>query len=162
MMIVGIDPGAKGAIAYVDNGVLIRVVDTPSKMVVVSGKERARVDEYGLATEISHMVGPFDEAYIENVGSHPRESGAAGFAFGLACGIVRGVLGARGIPYSLVTPQEWKRGMSCPTDKNGARARAIELFPEFAAQFKRVKDDGRAEASLIALYGYQQQMKGVV
>ena len=30
---------------------------------------------------------------------------------------------------------------------------ATELLPDFADQFRRVKDDGRAEAALIARYG---------
>ena len=34
-----------------------------------------------------------------------------------------------------------------------SRGMAMQRFPEFADKFKRVKDDGRAEATLIALYG---------
>jgi crossover junction endodeoxyribonuclease RuvC len=37
--------------------------------------------------------------------------------------------------------------------KDGSRARAMELFPEQTALFKRVKDDGRSDAALIALWG---------
>jgi hypothetical protein len=32
----------------------------------------------------------------------------------------------------------------------------MQRFPEIADQFKRVKDDGRAEAALIALYGREK------
>jgi len=34
--------------------------------------------------------------------------------------------------------------------KDGARARAAELFPAYAQMFARKKDDGRADAALIA------------
>lgn len=40
-----------------------------------------------------------------------------------------------------------------PRDKNQARARAMALFPAAAKLFARVKDDGRADASLIAFHG---------
>jgi crossover junction endodeoxyribonuclease RuvC len=39
--------------------------------------------------------------------------------------------------------------------KDASRARAMELFPDHLALFKRVKDDGRSDASLIALWGYR-------
>ena len=37
--------------------------------------------------------------------------------------------------------------------KDGSRLRAMELFPAYADRFKRVKDDGRSDAALIAYYG---------
>jgi crossover junction endodeoxyribonuclease RuvC len=37
--------------------------------------------------------------------------------------------------------------------KDGSRYRAAQLFPAHAAQFARVKDDGRSDAVLIAAYG---------
>ncbi len=37
--------------------------------------------------------------------------------------------------------------------KGSARGLAAKLLPEFAEKFKRVKDDGRAESLLIALFG---------
>jgi crossover junction endodeoxyribonuclease RuvC len=37
--------------------------------------------------------------------------------------------------------------------KDGARARAMEVFPWNVDLFKRVKDDGRADAALIAAWG---------
>lgn len=164
LIVLGVDPGSLGGLAWVCDGELIGLIDMPSKTVVVSGSERMRVDEYQLGNEL--LLPKVDHVYIENVGSHPRESGAAGFAFGLACGIVRGVLGAYGIPYTLVTPQEWRRAMGSATGKTKAesktnsRLRAMDLFPEFANSFKRVKDADKAEACLIALFGYQQTTKG--
>jgi crossover junction endodeoxyribonuclease RuvC len=37
--------------------------------------------------------------------------------------------------------------------KDGARAKAAALWPQRAEEFRRVKDDGKAEASLIAYWG---------
>ncbi|MFS9669006.1 hypothetical protein, partial [Klebsiella pneumoniae] len=52
-----------------------------------------------------------------------------------------------------VKPTVWKSSLQVPRDKNQARARATQLFPSAAAQVARVKDDGRAEAALIAFWG---------
>jgi crossover junction endodeoxyribonuclease RuvC len=38
-------------------------------------------------------------------------------------------------------------------DKNASRQRAIETWPEHVRTFARVRDDGRAEAALLALFG---------
>jgi hypothetical protein len=43
--------------------------------------------------------------------------------------------------------------------KDAARKRACQLFPQVAGLFSRVKDDGRAEAALLAYYAHH--MKGV-
>ncbi|XP_060665649.1 uncharacterized protein LOC132797913 [Drosophila nasuta] len=60
---------------------------------------------------------------------------------------------------STVTPAVWKKATGCPADKGGARARAMQLFPTAADQFKRVKDDGRAEAALIGVYAVTRNQK---
>lgn len=46
--------------------------------------------------------------------------------------------------------------MQCPAEKDGSRMRASQLLPGFASNWDRKKDDGRAEASMIALYGFNQ------
>jgi crossover junction endodeoxyribonuclease RuvC len=43
-----------------------------------------------------------------------------------------------------------------PQGKDGSRYRAAQLFPARAELFKRVKDDGRSDATLIAAYGARQ------
>jgi hypothetical protein len=36
----------------------------------------------------------------------------------------------------------------------------MDTWPAWSSHFKRVKDDGRADAALIALWGWQQRAKG--
>ncbi len=79
------------------------------------------------------------------------------FNFGRGYGQIEGVLAALEIPVTLVTPQVWKRSLSVPADKSASRARAAQLWPGLAGTFSRVRDDGRAEAALIGLYGAQQR-----
>jgi hypothetical protein len=40
--------------------------------------------------------------------------------------------------------------------KDASRARASELLPAYSHLWQRKRDDGRAEAALIALYGWRQ------
>jgi crossover junction endodeoxyribonuclease RuvC len=97
-------------------------------------------------------------AVIENVHSLPRQAGA--FNFGLGAGILRGVLVSHSIDFSLVAPSVWKPRMGLQrwadetpeANKSRARMLASQLFPHLDPRLKRVKDDGRAEALLMALY----------
>jgi crossover junction endodeoxyribonuclease RuvC len=54
---------------------------------------------------------------------------------------------------TLVKPQKWKKHFSLDKDKDKSRALANRRFPDNHQDFARKKDDGRAEAALIALYG---------
>jgi hypothetical protein len=48
-----------------------------------------------------------------------------------------------------------------PAEKDGARARASQLLPQHAGHWPLKKHDGRAEAALIALYGWRQLFREV-
>ena len=67
---------------------------------------------------------------------------------------------ALGLPLERVRPSAWKMAMGLRgKPKAASRGMATELFPDFADQFRRVKDDGRAEAALIARYGAYQNIR---
>ena len=70
-----------------------------------------------------------------------------------ANGVILGVLASRSVPLLLVSPVSWKRALGVPKAKDGARARASQLLPEAAHQWRLKRHDGRAEAALLALYG---------
>lgn len=145
-MILGIDPGATGAIAVLsDEGYLIRVEDLPH--IPKAGLQPAMVAEW------LREVDDVKCAFIERVAARPGAGVSGMFNFGRDYGVLLGVLGALAIPYALVTPAKWKADLRLTKDKNLSRARAAELWPGAAAQFSRKKDDGRAEAALIGLWG---------
>jgi crossover junction endodeoxyribonuclease RuvC len=158
-VIVGIDPGAQGAIAWMtDDGHLVEVADLPTVQEVVSGKKRTRfVPELFadmLACEGRRPVHAFLEQVNAMPGGGERKMGAtSAFTFGMGAGLLRGVLVGMGIGHTLVPPATWKRDLGLKKDKDAARARACQLWPGAAGNFARVKDDGRAEAALIALHG---------
>jgi len=148
--IVGIDPGLSGAIATITPGGLI-VEDMPTVEIVVNGKKRRSVPP-ALLVEILKNSNP-DKVILEQVGVRPGEGAVGAFSFGRGFGQIEGILAALNFPTILVYPATWKRKMSIPADKGGARMKAMALFPKNAELFKRVKDDGRAESALLAYYG---------
>ena len=92
---------------------------------------------------------------LENVHSMPSQGVASSFSFGEGKGMWEGILGAFDIPFDLVSPQRWKKAIMADQgkEKSAARFKAAQLFPSLTSQLSRVKDDGRAEAILMAEYG---------
>ena len=77
-----------------------------------------------------------------------------GFKYGRAVGAIEAAITLSGIPVTIVEPSMWKRFWRLPgKDKESSRQQALQLFPAAHAALARKKDHGRAEASLIALYG---------
>lgn len=155
---IGIDPGASGAIAVLADGAYVDVIDAPT---IGRGKsERREVNAAALAMYLRERItehpGAHVHGVVEAVGSMPRQGLASTFRFGQAFGTVLGVLGALRIPVVLVVPQKWKRHYALSGQgKEASRALAVGRFPD--APLARKRDDGRAEALLIAHWGYRQE-----
>jgi len=150
-MIVGIDPGASGAVAIFDpEAGTLEVYDMPTVQVERGGKTKREIS----APLLAHILRDDDcIAWLEKVGAMPGQGVSSMFQFGRSVGTVEGVLAALQMPLNYVTPQAWQKAVGVRGGKDGSRLRAIELFPKYANLFARKKDDGRAEAALIAWYG---------
>lgn len=146
MIYLGIDPGAHGAIAALDDhGNLLWVEDLP----FADGAVLAPV----LAGLVLRGDGP-RVAWVERAQVYPGQSGRHGFTYGTGYGVILGVLGALEVPTQTVPPNQWKKAARLTADKGTCRRRAVELWPGHADRFARAKDDGRAEACLIARHGW--------
>lgn len=154
---LGVDPGAGGALALLAGDVLI-VADMPTHEI----RGKRRIDLYGL----SDLIRGWDisigitHAIVENVGAMPGQSPNGMFAFGFSAGAVQSAVASAGIPMTLVVPQVWKKAYAIPggrENKDMARQKASMVFPKYAHIWARKKDDGRAEAALIAHYGSKLQ-----
>ncbi len=152
--IIGVDPGASGAIAIIEStGKLVHVFDMPSVEIVSGGKAKRRISPEMLAAELRLYADQGAVAYLEQVGAMPGQGVSSMFAFGQAFGIVLGVMAGLAIPCQTVTPAKWKKDLKLNGGKDAARAKAAQIWPGQAGEFKRVKDDGKAEAALIAAWG---------
>ena len=146
-LILGIDPGKSGALALLHpDGWLVDVVDMPSVTGAALGAQVADL----LADFSPDTVGV---AWVEKVHSMPKQGVASVWTFAEGYGSLLGALGALRVPVHHVTPQAWKKAEGVTADKSTSRQRACELWPTESHRFARVKDDGRAEACLIARYG---------
>lgn len=154
MTVIGVDPGMGGALAlFTDNGTVV-VVDMPVHE--INGKRR--IDLYQLGTLLKGWGDRFEiqRVVIENVGAMPGQSPNGMFTFGFACGAVQSAVATLKMPMVLVVPQVWKKVYGIPggkENKDMSRQKASMLFPNYSTFWARKKDDGRAEAVLLAHYG---------
>ena len=155
-MILGVDVGLHGALALIDDDDMCRQIwDMPT-----TPKTHGKGEEVNarlladIVDEAADSAKADITVYIEAVSSMPGQGVASMFSFGQSFGIVLGVVAALGLQYRLVRPQQWKRSMGLiKRDKGASRALAMQRYPEVASSLSRVKDDGRAEALLIAAWG---------
>ena len=152
--IIGIDIGLDGAIAVFNDGKLVSIHDMPTLTIESNKKAKRQIAAGDLAYLLCEPE--IDHAYVERPASRPGQSVVAMFNFGRSLGVVQGVLAALQIPVTYVAPATWIKAIGKPAGKDGSRHRAMELFPDQLDLFKRVKDDGRAEAALIATWGMQK------
>lgn len=158
MIYLGVDPGLDGALAACEPGSVdfVTLFDTPTLTVQGKGAKR-EYDVHAMARALRGYAayGPGGvTALVELVHAMPGQGVRSMFSMGRGIGVWEGLLAGLGIPYAFVTPQRWKRALmdGMGKDKDAARLTAMRLFPSIAGSFARKKDDGRAEALLIAEY----------
>lgn len=137
MTYLGIDPGRQGAIALLNAATNeLAVYDMPDTTAALHDLI------VGLPViQMAMLEKPF----------YPRTIGATNVAkIAEAYGTLKGALQWLDIPTREVTPAEWKKRLGLSSSKSASREKASMLFPAAAHLFRRVKDDGRAEAALIA------------
>jgi crossover junction endodeoxyribonuclease RuvC len=171
-MIIGIDPGITGAIAFFQpystatdapmNEIEADFVrDIPTMQRGKSGNAQ-QVNAAELARILSASpTFTVQHAYVELVKGMPRIKGRAAmgatsaFNFGHTFGSIEAVLQTLAIPYTLVPPERWKKYAGLVgAEKDASRTLAIRRFPTVAHDLARKKDVGRAEALLIGWAGF--------
>ena len=153
MIVFGIDPGFSGAIAeYHPHVRRLYVHDMPT----LPG-QKGKVEL--CCHSVLDLLEGEDEGgvvWLEKVGARPGQGVSSMFRFGQQLGALEMAVAAKGHETRWVTPAKWKAHFGLSADKGAARKVAMERFPAVASLFARAKDDGRAEAALIALYGWEQ------
>lgn len=150
MIVLGIDPGASGGIAWHDRG------DSPCATQTMHG-EKMPATERDVAQFLAECAAEKSFAYIEKVHSMPSQGVSSTFKFGQNYGFLRGCLVSLQIPFDEVTPQKWQKefglvfpkklGLSPTEKKNKHKAKAQQLFPHLKVTH------ATADALLIAEYG---------
>ncbi len=149
MKTIGIDPGLTGGIAIFDGREFEAVYDMPT-MTKITGKGNM-VDAAALKT-IIHLNTPAD-IWVEDVTSLPRSGSQAAFSFGRSLGVIEGV--SAGMPVNYIRSNKWMKFFSLTSKKKspGCTISLAKLkYPATRDYLTRAKDDGRADAILIAAY----------
>ena len=144
MKFAGIDPGAHGAIAIIDSDTI-------------------KIFDYKTLPEIAYFISENRPvfAYLEKVSARPGQGVSSMFKFGTNFGQWQGILAALSIPYELITPQRWQKGISYQTDGATKEERsinaALRLFPDAAHLIRgplgnrnKQIQSGRADALILA------------
>jgi len=156
-LILGVDPGITGAMALYDpnKNELVSIIDMPVHTVQVNSVARKLQDVWAISRYLDVNAAAIRLAMIEEPHAMPKQGVSSSFSFGRSLGEIVGAVAANFIRMQFVRPAKWKREMGLTHDKEHSRRAASARWPKAAELFARGKDDGRAEAALLALYGAQ-------
>ena len=161
MVVGGIDPGTDGAVAIVQEAKLLYCESFES----VKGKTRGRdpiMAQVWYAINCAALCAP-EIVYIERVQAMPRQGATSGFKFGVTYGAAIMACTACDLAIEGAEPRLWMKMWNLHgRDDDQAIATACKLFPEKAELFTPKRGSltkalcaGRADAALIALWGYR-------
>lgn len=159
MIFIGIDPGLHGAIAVWDAATqhlsirAMPVADKQTKSKLKRGQSPPQAVDIQGVFRLFRALNALSPALAVSERIEGRAHPSTGLSLGRSAAIVECALVVEGMPHRLASPMEWKtHHRLIKAGKGGSRALASELFPDYAHLFKRVADDGPAEAALLAKY----------
>lgn len=160
MTILAVDPGLLGAFCRYDPKIgRMEIVAMPTLYREIGRKKNRRLfcDEpaiFGVVTRFA--LDGAKHLFIEEVNGRPGQSASGAFTFGQGYGAIRMAAIANGMTVEAVPPARWKAVMKVTADKDATRERAKLLIPTHADLFKLKKNDGLAEAGLLAIYAQRK------
>lgn len=143
MIVVGIDPGVTGGIAWLHTEITGGLCQAEPMPVL---------DKRVQANQIADLLKehPPDVIVIEDLHAMPRGS-IASFSLGYSMGVAVATAQTLRHPLIRMRPTEWKKIMGLTKkDKSASLLLATELWPNWQKTFALKKNDGLAEAALIA------------
>lgn len=169
MRFVGVDPGLTGGLALLNHDAT-RVKTWPMPITVTStgGRKRREVNAFELMELVENILLSFDDACIvtiEQVSASPQMGTTSAFNFGAAYAMVKAAFAFHTMTNENLVrvenaiPAVWKRVMrlhsmaTITETKALSRKKAQEMWPRSHREFVQSKDDGRAEAALLAEFG---------
>lgn len=167
MRVLGIDPGLSGGVALMLNDVfgsfeLPLAFAMPTNEIVRNSKTKNSLDQRELFEALKLYFEPGSVAYIERVGAMPGQGTSSMFSFGRTVGATEALVMACGYRIEYVAPAVWKKRFKLGKGKDESLEAARRFWPSRASQlFPRKKDEGVAEACLIARYGMELELQAI-
>ena len=158
MLIIGIDPGISGSICFLQDGVILDVLEMPN--MIEGKKNKKQVNGSQIFNEISEKIKNMDKknikVVIEHVTAMPGQGVTSMFNFGQSFGILKGICSAMQLSVYFIRPAKWKKYFNLiNSEKDASRTKAIEIFPYYSSNLSRKKDSNKADAILIASYFFE-------
>lgn len=152
------DPGFSGALALYDIGsaCLAGLWDMPVATQKKGKTGKKSLDLPLLCDIIALHQKEILIAAIEKVHSLPNDGHVGAFNFGVQFGALKGILASNLVRTVAIEPGVWKSALGLSSNKKDSLNRARAQFTSHLHYFKRQKDEGRAEAALIAFFAYTQ------
>ena len=167
MIVVGVDPGITGALAFIDSRGTAVVEDIPTIAVPGGGMVKRRVDGYGMA-KIVRAHCPIGESVLvvcEAVHAMPGNAMQTQGSLLRSLGAIEAVFDVLRLSPRMVSPQSWQAAFGLKGKKTEKRERgelpaaiviARKLYPMLCDRLELVKRHNRAEACLIAAFGQER------
>ena len=155
MKFLGVDPGLSGAFVLIGEQGELKFFDTPVQTIKAGKKLRHTMD---CAEIVNILARELAEGTVmvalERVSAMPGQGVSSMFNFGMGFGMWQGILCALKLPYTLVHSTSWKSKLmrDMGKEKEASIVRAKQLYPQASEKLSRKKDNGRADALLLAHY----------
>lgn len=169
MIFAGVDPGLSGAIVVLDcldNGAgrprIVAMWDMP----ISESTKRPNHLRKRLVLDKLYAIVRGVEVFeprkflVEDVQGMGHQRGSS--TFGYNVGVLHMAATAAKLPLEIVAPSRWKPDLRCPALKRAATKLAASLIEDGERQFYGPKGgmlDGRAEAALIAYWGWTKAQR---
>lgn len=167
MITIGIDPGQGGGLAIYDSEEnRLMCMAMPLKTATAKGRMTVHIQEACKFMDEASAVYQrklrdkgyiFDCGVVENVSAMPKQGVSSSFNFGRSFGNVEALMAFYCHNIHYAAPAKWKKYFDLSPDKNDSITKATELFGPGCQDvfWPRKKDEGVAEAALLAYYGTQ-------
>jgi len=177
---IGIDGGLNGAVVAIDEDLsVLSVLDMP----IVESRRKGRIKSgknigkptvnisrsFDVREIFAGLTRIVDQArdkgyhpviFVEKAQAMPRQGLSSTFMTGRGFGLIEMAVVATGVPYQIVTPNEWAKKMTTGIGgepKERYVKQASRLFPGLSLRKPTGKVlDGRSDAALIACFGLTQ------
>lgn len=166
---IGIDPGNTGAIAFIYGEPEDLIIFDMPIIKEKNGKTKKRKDKYKVYLDEIEFKKILDWAkpeiiFIEKSQAMPKQGVSSMFHYAVSFGLIRGICIGLNIPYKLITPVSWKKGLGIQNKrklnrvtkdqiKKELKEKSIKLAKQLYPKADIGESDGRAEALLILHYG---------
>ena len=147
----GLDPDSKGAFALLTQDDHLEIVDYTEDGYEVNDVLEKWLQSYNIVL-----------TFIERQQAFPKQGSVSTFKIGKFFGTWLGILISNKIPFVEQRPVVWQKGLITPGSKKDKKKSLLvvrQLFPQFHDHFKRVKDHGRADATLMAWHVREQHSR---